>query len=679
MGEVGGSMGRALVVKAARAGYGKSHLMGRFAEGLAGRAVVVPLTFDLESPPRWLSVLGEVVEKVHRDHGHRAGLTVLDEAARYLFARANQRLIQTRQIPCEHPAEAVAALDRNYLEMFDFANPDQVVARWFSEHFEGLAPLTSGSLAPEAGMDAERVAHWLRVLLAYAQGVGELPRHRLDVLKWSIHAATGSGPGVGGEMMIRETTASPEQEAKEKLGGLGRLLGLHRPLVFVIDHLDIFFRDGAAGLRIAYFVSELRRLLPRSLCVVCVNQDLWKATFASQLPSALEDRMSGGCVSLQGLTHEQAAALLHARLAEAGVPLEDAGGFWSRLRLDEFWLAQGGGAVSPRALLRHAAACWTRQARIVGPSRPAPLPAVPAPSPMLVVSGHGTDEGADLAQLSGEPGTPASSVLGEDTLDSISAALQAMVAEGPKAALVTGARAVEVAEAQAASGTGPFQRLREKLDRLRPGSSETSAAAGNAAARLPGSAESNGRVPSRGRLDESFAEHLGRRIAAPVPPALDLERLGRLLRFAGDHFPAVRAAELGVPGTSGTALQWRSPDAEILIGLESSTRPIFWSALTAHATARFKLNGGIPVKVIAFTEPDSISHPASAAGPGGGFALDLVSPPPDELHRLAAACDILEAMDDAGREVDPEEFSALLARNLEPFWRRLTRLSGVPA
>ncbi|MFN0126961.1 MAG: hypothetical protein ACKV19_09800 [Verrucomicrobiales bacterium] len=664
VGEVGGGMGRALVVTSARAGYGKSHLMARFAEGLAGRAVVVPLTFDLESPPRWATVTRAVMEKVHRDHGHRAGLTVLDEAARYLFARVNQRLIQSRRIPCTHPAEAVAALDRNYLEMFDFANPEQVVARWFSEHFENLVSLSSESVAPEAGVEVERAAHWLRVLMAYAQGVEDLPSHRLEALKWTLYAGLGGGAVAGAGMVIQEV-AAPEQMAKDTLRDMGRLLGLYRPLVFVIDHLDVFFRDGAAGLRIAYFMSELRRLLPRSLSVVCLNQDLWQATFASQLPSALEDRMSGGFVTLGGLTQEEARALLQARLIAAKARPEQAAAFMSGLDWEGFWAAQGGRPVSPRTMLRHAAACWGRRPTLAAGGRAAAAAAPPLSASSAFIHTPHAEGGASQPPAPGVAEMSASSVVGEETLDSISAALQAMVGE-------------EAAGTPAAATAlvGPFQRLREKLDQWKPvgegGGSLTPLGAGGSPAVSP----SNGQAPLRA-LAVTLADHRRRRSESPVPPTLDLERLGRLLRFAGDRFPAVRAAEMGVPGTSGTALQWLSPDAEILIGLESATRPIFWSALTAHAAARHKLNGGVPVKVVAFTEPDTIAHPAKAARPSVGFVLDLVSPSTEELQWLAAASDVLEAMDDAGTSGEFQEFASLLAQVLDPFWRRLTRVPAV--
>ena len=143
---------------------------------------------------------------------------------------------------------------------------------------------------------------------------------------------------------------------------------------FMIDHLDVFYRDGQAGLKIAYFISELRRLIPRSLSVLSVNQDLWEATFRGQLPSALEDRVTGGFVHLPGLSLAQANELIRSRLAAAGEPDASAAVFGDRLRLAEFFAGHTGRPVSPRAVLRYAAEKWrlTRSGESAGPREPGP-------------------------------------------------------------------------------------------------------------------------------------------------------------------------------------------------------------------------------------------------------------------------------------------------------------------
>jgi hypothetical protein len=660
-------MGQSLVVTAPRAGFGKTHLIAKFTRGLAGRALVVPLVFDLESPPRWAGVLWEVVRTLHAEPSHRAGLTMMDEVSRFLFACGNRRLIEGGQIPCPHPVEVLASLERNYLEMFDFGAVEQPVARWFGEQFEGLAPAMAERLAGEVGVDPGGVSHWLRVLLAYAQGVGEASGPRLEALRWAVSMNAGGSMGLTGGSFIIQESGSPEAVAKEKLATLGRLMGIYRPIVFVIDHLDVFYRDGAAGLRIAYFVSELRRLLPRSLSVVSVNQDLWQASFQGHLPSALEDRLSGEMVALRGVTRDQAHQLLADRLAAAGVEAAERADFWVRVGLDEFFAAAGGRMIAPRAVLRHAAGCWAAGHRAPGGVVSPPVVLVPDQSgPGAAGSAVRSSAAAAAAGASGAAG----SVVGDETLDSISAALQAMVASDPVAAVPL----------PAGRAAGSFQRLKEKLDRLRPTAGERRASGGGPV-RTGGSGVESATAPApSGTLARAYADQLKRRTESPVAPALDLERLGQLFRFAGGHFPVVRAAELGVPGTSGTAMQWLSPDAEILIGLESSTRPIFWSALTAHAAARARMNGGLPVKVVAFAEQEGGMHPAQQGRPAGQYAIDIIVPGATDLCELGAAGDILVEVEAGRLQVDDQDLATLLAQELELFWGRVTRLAaGEPA
>ncbi len=648
-----GVLGRAMVLSAPRAGFGKTHLVHRFAAGLLGRAIILPLTFDLEREPRWHSVLWDSLEKLHRDQGHRSGLTLLDEAARFLFALANQRLIETRQIPCAHPAEAIAALDRNYLEMFDFTNPEQPVAKWFGDHFERLMPLTSNGLAPLAQVEPNAAAHWLRALCSYAQGAGELPSKRLETLRWAISQT--SGPAfVEGPFTIVQESGSPEFVAKERFRDLGRLLGLYRPLIFVIDHLDVFHRDTRAGLHIAYFVSELRRLFPRSLTAVCANQDLWESTFRNHLPSALEDRMTGGFVLLRGLSPAQADALLRQRMATEQVPEDVAERFVASLRLPDFFARQAGRSVSPRALLRHAAERWEAFSAEPVENKPS-APVFPADS---------------VAEM------PGLSVVGAEALDSISQAIEAMAREAEART-----EAVE-ASPTAEDPKHAFRRLRERLERMRqprPAPTEPAHSAGNApspAAPAPEApAAASPPATEGGSLSDAFATRLQHHAGAPVVPALDPERLGALLRFAGLHFPVVRAAEVSIPGTSGTAIQWLSPDSEILFALEPPTRPTFWSALSAHAGNRAAQNGGLAVKVVAFSEKPVGNHPLEHSLPAqGAVTADIVEPTVAERAALAAAGDLLDGHGQSPQATTDADLAALFAVELDAFWRRITRL-----
>jgi hypothetical protein len=653
--EGGVPMGRALVVSAPRAGFGKTHLITRFAAGLHGKAVVVPLCFDLEKEPRWQTVLWDLLEKLHRDQSHRQGLTLLDEAARYLFARVNQRLIDAKRVPCTHPAEAIAALERNYLEMFDFSDPNQAVAKWFGEHFERLTPMTSDTLAPAAGIDPSSAIFWLRVLMSYAQAAGEPPEKRLESLRWAVNTASAASFAPGGGMAIIQESGNIELSAKEKLRDFSRLVGLYRPFVFVIDHLDVFFRDGRAGLKIAYFVSEVRRLVPRSLSVVCVNQDLWEATFRSQLPSALEDRVGGGFLHLRGIDANQAAELVGIRAADGGISQTKIAAFQEFAKLGDLFALNAGRPISPRAVLRYAAERWEAFLSPHPPSLSIPPPAI-APAPARQPEPSLKIDDPSLFAETGE-----GSVVGNDTLDSIAQALDAMSGPATRDPLTP-----SLASASAKPDSrSAFQELKERLETLRQQQSEPESFA----------AKVNGTGPND-PASIAYAENFRRQISAPLSPGLDWERLAELLRFAGEHSPAVRFHELAVPGATGIALQWLSPDAETLFGLEPATRPTFWSALISYAATRAKQNGGLPVKVVVFGEKISMPHPAAAAWqPGGGpFALDRIETTPTDLAAISAATDLIKQAHSGAIAASPSDVAAVLARELDIFWRRLTRL-----
>jgi hypothetical protein len=434
------------------------------------------------------------------------------------------------------------------------------------------------------------------------------------------------------------------------------VLGLYRPIVFVVDHPDIFFRDGQAGLRIAYFVSELRRLVPRSLTVVCVNQDLWEATFRSQLPSALEDRLTGGFLQLDGLNPVQATELVGQRARAAGLDSANAGALVEFLRIGDLFALNAGRPVSPRALLRYSAGRW--EAFFQTHPQP-PAPEVAAAEAAATVSPRGaesreTQSGPDPSSFA-EPIAP--SVVGAETLDTIAQAIDAIVDETP-------GTPVPAPPAASPSRT-VFHELQERLETLRqpvrPNGSPTTT--------FDGSSQND-------LASVAFAENFRRHANAPLSPGLDWQRFAELLRFAGGQSPAIRVAELEVPGVSGAAIQWLSPDAEILFGLEPATRPAFWTALTAHATQRAKDNGGLPVKVVVFGETAAGSHPAAAEWPpeGAGITLDLVEISASDLAAIMAASELIGQYQSGAVPTSSSEVAAVVARELDSIWRRVTRL-----
>ncbi len=632
-------LGRTVVLAAPRAGFGKSHLVTRFASQWLGRALVIPLTIDLEKEARWGTILWDVVEKLHRDGGHRSGLTMLDEAARFLFARINSRLIEDKKIPCAHPEEAIAALERNFVEMFDFTNPGQAVAKWFGDHFERLSAMTAGSLARESDTELSAASHWLRVLVSYSQGAEEAPEKRLQALRWAMNSPSASAIGGGGGMqIIQESQGGAEQQAKEKFRDLARILSQYRPLVFVVDHLDVFYRDGKAGMKIAWIITELARLIPKSLSVVCVNQDIWETTFQSQIPSALEDRMTREFINLRGVRPPEARALIDSRLHTAGVPAEQREKFEEVLRMGDLFALHSGRSISPRAVLRYAAERWDFMLRPQPPSLPGP-PKLP---PLTV---HPVTE----------------PVVGAETMDSISRALDAMYAPPAPAptpvVAAPAALASPVEESRAA-----FQRLKDRLEVMRQ--QRRGLPPEPTAPTLPLTTPVNGQsAPHSYPINDRLADQFATNRAGAASATLDQAKLARLVEFAGRHFAAVRHAGLPRLAGGGLGSQWMTPDAEIFFGFESAENREFWRALSSFADSRAGSPDGQAVKVVAFTTEGAPEHPAKP----GHAVLDLVALSSGDLASIAAA----SALDG---KAPPAELAGLIARELAPLWKRVTRL-----
>src|SRR5690606_8099793 len=93
-------------------------------------------------------------------------------------------------------------------------------------------------------------------------------------------------------------------EARERLLQLLRIATDHRPAMLVADGLDGFHRSDTAGMEIAEIVNGIRENAPRTVTLVCVNDDLWASVFAGHLPSAWRDRLDGETLRLHSIDAE---------------------------------------------------------------------------------------------------------------------------------------------------------------------------------------------------------------------------------------------------------------------------------------------------------------------------------------------------------------------------------------
>ena len=648
--------GRVILLKAPRAGYGKSHLLSRLqiADPLA--FFVVPLEFDPGETLSWKSLLDQVFQILHQP-GNAGAPAPLDLVARRTFAMANAGMIRAGKIPCGEPETAAVSLEQRFAELFDFTNPEQEVARWFQENFERLLPVSSSLVSEETGLSKASALLWLRALCGYAQGGAGVDASRLSTLLWSLKQPdTAPGTPTSGGMRFLQATTEGDAFYKEKLGELCRLTAATRPLVVLLDHLDSFHGSSDKVLRLANFLSDWRRLSGRTRFVLSVNQDLWTQTFLKTLPSALEDRLTGSQITLGGISREAAEELIRLRLAAARVPEPVSHQFTNTLALPRYFAEEAGKLISPRAVLRYAAHAWQEYWK--APAAPAGDPTIPVAkmrdmldrlrerlAPSLPDHSHKSDltDGSGLSRLPDktEPATPflkpanfppngatPHNGSGNGSSSHSGAILPDPVPANP--------RTVPVASPFLTSrAVGPDHALQVRFHTL--------------------------------RAHFSSSPWL----------MLDQDRLYHLMKLSGQRLAVVRFLESGLPGLPGAiAGVWQSPDAEILFGSEPYEDRAYWAALIDFARQRASyVPGSRLVMFSAAAAPVNLGgwlHQDEIVAARARF-LDLQTLDHLSLAACYAADEVLRESERGTLPLGAAEAFTAMAPHLEMLWKKLTR------
>lgn len=625
--------GTVILLKSPRAGYGKSHLLAAFGEKFDSTAFVISPTFDPSAEFRFKLLFQGVINHGHGTRPKADGsLTLLDRLSRQVFAMLNAELIATKQIPCAHPASAIQALRDRSLELFDLNDPRQAVGQWFVEHFERLLPLTSGVLSESAGIGPEAATVWLRALCAYTQGESDGDAQRGEHLHWSLEQGNSKGVMAGG-MNILTAPNLDESYFRDRLVQLLRLYSLVQPVVLVVDHLDAVHGNAAQTMRVATAITELRRLLPRVVVVVSMNQDLWSGSFQKFVPSALEDRLSGEKVQLGEINAAQGNALMEERMRAFGISKTEADQFLANFQLPQLYAREPGRYSAPRALLRHAARAWDDWCKRKSSRAPIPV--------------------ADRPETPSFPGTD------DETQP---------------------------------EGTASFQQLKTMLEKLRLERIATGRpleVASESGVILHGTAESPfvtvteapTHVPTEKELIESRFHQLRQRLLGAKPLRVDQDLLCHLLEFGGKRLAIVKAAHIPVPGSSGPgAVLWLTPDGEILFGSEAHQDRAYWQALLAYVQNRHTATQPLHSHLAIFSaveDPVDLQRWLSASETESALKryVDIIPLEPEALATLYAADEMLHNAEHGDEEtICPEEVFTVLSPYLDSFWQRLIRV-----
>jgi hypothetical protein len=341
--------GRCILLRAPRAGHGKTHLLSRVQHHLGASHEFIPLHAAFGCQIDASTVIDDTLRRLLRPLPASGGLCVLDLVARRLFATALQPLVGSGEVPCQDREGALAALRTRPIETFDFHHPNAVTAHWARENFEILGQRLAMELSQRCSLPIREVSFWVEVLFRFAATPVENPA-RLKALSEAVH--TGS---------VADSVVMERLEAL-----LGMIAQLMR-VVLVADDLEGFSTDETAALRLAAFLGSLRQSVERLDVILSLNQDIWESAFIPRLSGGLADRLSEVVVELPPLTEDDMVSLLESRVPGLGAGV--------LAKLD-----RAAAGTHARGLIRAAGAAWMRATAM--DSQPvvhaAPALAVPA-------------------------------------------------------------------------------------------------------------------------------------------------------------------------------------------------------------------------------------------------------------------------------------------------------------
>ncbi len=340
--------GRCILLRAPRAGHGKTHLLSRIQHYLGSTHEFIPLHPAFGCRIDAASVTDDALRRLVRPLPASGGLCVLDLVTRRLFASALQPLVGSGEVPCQDREGALTALRTRPIETFDFHHPNAVTAHWARENFEVLGQRLSLELAQRCGLPVREIAFWVDALFRFSATPVE-NSGRVRALAESVH----SGSAADGESM-------------ERLEALLGLLSQLMRVVLVADDLEGFSADETAALRLAAFLGSLRQSVERLDVILSLNQDIWQSAFLPRLSGGLADRLSEVVIELDPLTEAEMIALLDSRVPGLG----------SRV-LDKIDVKSAG--THARGLIRAAGMAWLKATAMDSAPSEAPA-AVAAPA-----------------------------------------------------------------------------------------------------------------------------------------------------------------------------------------------------------------------------------------------------------------------------------------------------------
>lgn len=661
--------GRTFLLTAPRAGYGKSHLIARLRNETDEIASSLVLPFQPATAISWTTTLDSFLAQSKRNPGDG---NLFEKCGRHFLAEmvksaVDGSLVSESDLPTDR-----GRLRDDYSNLFSRDSPGNIVD-WTNERCHILANAFEEVRCLSIPLDEADANFWGRLFLDRE---------------------------LGDRSAIDRCIGLPEDEAYRKCLQFLRILASFRPLVLIVDGLEGFFSSASAGLEIATIVAGIRDEVPRTITVLCLNEEVWDSVFGDKIPSAYLDRLTGENSRLKPIAPEAAHELVAFRLGRIGVPGSAARKFSDRLADTHSWL-QDGTKLTPREVLRQAREAWpevggqfdeetrpsesededtetkkvyevplselTDKAEFFADLQENGLPESqsekPEPSPASPLA----EEDMESTKEEAKPELPMSEPLPENPffaapsepawnkLDGIESIINdirgsgsSVVSESPKGDQRSGTRPVPTIHA------GPIG-----VTPTRNGSSEKTQA--------PPSAPSPKKTVDRKMIDRLIRENHRELLGGP-PLSLDLVRIGNFLKAVGENHPGLSQSEEHLPGAQSVCLRWTIRGQSVLLGFESPKNVYFWNHLLQQS-----LSSNDREKISAFSHTSEVFDSDLFATFGFSPAvikgrIDPIEMSDEELALLYAADSVLAEF--RGSDSAPMAMQ-FITQQLDPLWRRI--------
>ena len=293
-----GGDGRVVLLRAPRAGYGKTSILQRLAGQFAESHHFVRVSLVSGRSTDAVHVLEYVLQALCQVLPGSTTLTRLDLLARRVLALGLEPLVASGEVPCQDREGALVALREQPAETFDFHHDRAVTAHWTKSNFEILGPRMAAELASRSGASLREASYWVELLFRFATTAPDnVERARLLF-----------------ETVFRgDLQSQSESAAEERLHGLLALCGTVTNLVLIVDDTEGLSTAPDEALALASFLTNISQCCPGTLVLLSLNDDIWESAFLPLLPGGLADRLMENEVALKGLTREEAEALVSMR------------------------------------------------------------------------------------------------------------------------------------------------------------------------------------------------------------------------------------------------------------------------------------------------------------------------------------------------------------------------------